>query len=228
MMSRHRRVLPAFLLAAVMQSSTAQFQGVVESKNMTTDELGSQQQFTMTMWITKDMVRIQNSAMGSTPVSTMIYRNDRHVVWMVNDEDRSYFEIVQENQLQKPEDQQSPVEDEKAVIRKTGRKKSILGYKCEQFFIKRADAETEIWGTKGLSSLAASLSQALGEQQGEPLTGLADELTRMGVFPLLAYTRLGKNIVESQEVTRIRSQAMQQDLFEIPAGYKRLKPGEVK
>ena len=224
----HGRILPVFLLSAVIQTATAQFEGVVESKNMTTDELGAQQHFTMTMWIKRDMVRIQTSATGTTPVSTMIYRNDRHVVWMINDEDRSYFEIVQENQSGKPGESPGMIEDEKPVIRKTGRKKSILGYKCQQIFLKRSDTDTEIWGTQNLSSLAASLSQALGEEQGDPMSGLADELTKMGIFPLVAYTRIGKKVVESQEVTRINPQPLQQDLFEIPEGYRRQKPGEMK
>src|SRR5512142_1154309 len=91
-MNRFLALLACGLTAVSL--SFAQFEGIVESKNLTTDETGAFRQFTLTMWIKKDRIRVQTSAFGSTPASTMIYRGDRLVTWMLNDDDQTYFEIL--------------------------------------------------------------------------------------------------------------------------------------
>ncbi len=54
-----------------------QFEGIVESKNMTVDETGRPQRYTITMWVKADRIRTVSSPSGSMPGSTMIYRKDR-------------------------------------------------------------------------------------------------------------------------------------------------------
>ncbi len=217
-MSRSLGLLLLGLLC--FQSAGAQFEGIVESKNLTTDELGSLQKFTITMWIKKDRIRVQSSAFGNTPATTMIYRNDRHIIWMLNDEDKTYFEILQE---EKPQGLRSGEEsrlEDKPTVRRTGRTKKILGYSCEQVLLTRGEGETEIWGTKQLSELEATTSRILGQSDAEA-GGWMDEVARLGLYALVSSTRIEGKIIESQETTRIEVKNLSSDLFDIPPGFRK-------
>jgi hypothetical protein len=214
-----------FLLLVSCGPLYAQFEGVVESKNTTTDETGLPQEYVMTMWIKDAMARITNSATGSAPATTMIYRTDLKVVWMLNDEDKTYFEVSQKDAADQSAPE-SPLE-EKPSLKKTGKTKKIMGYPSEQILIRQSDAETEIWGTKKLDALAKALAKALGQEQRGQGSEWTDELMRMGVFPLLAYTRVEGKVMESQEIVRIERRPLENDLFAIPAGYRRQSVGEM-
>lgn len=215
----------AFLILFAAEPLFAQFEGVIESKNVTTDETGLHQEYTMTMEVKGAMARITTSAVGTSPAVTMITRSDLKIIWMINDEEHSYFEIPQTDGA---EDVPIPGgKEDKSVVRKTGRTRKILGYPCEQYLVRRSEAETEIWGTKKLGALAQSLAKALGQEQiGKP-GNWTDELTKIGVFPLSASTRVGGEIVESQEVTRIEKRALPPELFAVPPGYKKQSVGEM-
>jgi hypothetical protein len=202
------------------QSAGAQFEGIVESKNLTTDELGSLQQFTITMWIKKDRIRVQSSAFGNTPATTMIYRNDRHIIWMLNDEDKTYFEILQEEKPQGVGSGEASRLQDKPTVRRTGRTKKILGYTCEQVLLTRGEGETEIWGTKQLSGLEATTSRILGQSDAEA-GGWMDEVARLGLYALVSSTRIDGKVIESQETTRIEVKNLSSDLFDIPPGFRK-------
>lgn len=201
----------------------AQFEGIVETRNQTTDELGNLQQFTMTMWIKKDRIRVQNGGFGTTPATTMIYRNDRHIIWMLNEEDKTYFEILQE---EKPQGLGSAFED-KPTVRRTGRTKKVLGYSCEQVLLTQPDGETEIWGTKQLSDLEATTSRVLG-QSGAEGGGWMDEVARLGLYPLVSTTRIEGKIVESQQTTGIEVKNLDPGLFDLPPGYRKQAMGDMQ
>jgi hypothetical protein len=171
------------------------------------------------------MAKITNGATGSAPAVTMIYRTDLHVIWMVNDEEKTYFEVSQTQQGEESPGIVPP--DERPVIRKTGRSRKILGYACEQFLVKHSGAQTEIWGTKRLAGLATALAAALGQEQTVDGGSWTDVLTKRGVFPLLASTRIEGKIVESQEVTRIERLTLPPELFALPAGYKKQSVGDM-
>ncbi len=224
---RHRVPMKRFVFLLLLAPGPllAQFEGVIESKNITTDETGLQQEFTMIMEVKGPMARITTSAVGNTPAVTMICRSDLKRIWMINDEERSYFEIPQTDGA---EDVPIPGgTEDKPVIRKTGRTRKLLGYACEQYIVRRSDAETEIWGTKKLGGLAQSLAKSLGQEQIGKGADWTDGLTKIGVFPLSASTRIGGEIVESQEVTRIEKRALPPELFAVPPGYKKQSVGEM-
>jgi hypothetical protein len=215
------------LLCVVRMPVFAQFEGIVESRNLTVDETDKPQQFSMMMWIGKGKMRVYNSAIGETPPSTIIYRNDKGVFWVLNDEEKSYIEV-----LQNPEPAGNPgipgqTGNVQPAIRKTGKKKSILGYQCEQYMVTRPGEQTEIWGTKKLSGLISALATILGAAQQGGEDSWNDELTKMGVFPLLATTKVDGNLIESQEVTKVEIRTLAAELFELPAGYRResVEPG---
>jgi hypothetical protein len=210
----------------VPATGEGQFEGIVESKNLTTDETGAPQRFVMTMWIKADRVKVQISAMGSSPGSTVIYRNDRGVIWMLNDEDQTYYEVSQDDQSGKGKTAPAP-KGNTPFLRKPGRTRKILGYVCNQYVIKHLDTETEIWGTRKLSNLVQALSKALGSEDLESGSAWSDELTTLGVFPMVATTKIEGRVVESSEVTKVQPQNLQTSLFEIPTGYRKQSTGDL-
>ncbi len=215
-----RLFVASLLVLFLCQSAAGQFQGIVESRNLTTDESGNLQQFTITMWIMKDRIRVHSTAFGSTPATTMIYRSDRHIVWMLNEEEKTYFEILQQEQAQGLRSGQEPGPEEKPSIRRPGRTKKILGYVCEQVLLSRGDGETEIWGTKQLPDLAATTSRVLEQSEAES-GGWMDDVAKLGLYPLVSLTRIGGKLVESQETTRIEVKDLSPELFDLPSGYRK-------
>jgi hypothetical protein len=208
------------MVALSLNPADAQFEGIVETRNVTTDETGNPQNFTITMWIKKDRIRVQTSAFGNTPATTMIYRNDRHIIWMLNEEDRTYFEILQEGRPQGLGAGGGASLEDKPTIRRPGRTKKILGYTCEQVLVTRGEGDTDIWGTKQLSDLAATTSRVLGQSDAEA-GGWMDEVARLGLYPLVSSTRIDGKIIESQETTRIETKNLSADLFELPSGFRK-------
>lgn len=221
------RALSTALAAFVIASrASAQFEGVVESKNSTIDETGNRQEFAMTMWIKPDKVRIETSPTESTPSTVVIYRKDMNVMWMLNPEERSYFEIPQDAKAldEAPPDR---LPGEKARIKKTGEARSILGYPCEQLLISRENLETEIWGTKKLSHLARTIAHVFGAESAAPSEDWNDEIMKMGFFPLASSTKIDGDVAESQEVTKIDPRKLPDELFALPSGYAKHNMNEM-
>ena len=186
--------------------------------------MGKPQEYVMTMWIKKDMMRIETKGDASAG-STMLYRSDIRKIYMVNREEKTYFEISQD---EKPEELYGAGGSAaKFTTRKTGKMKTIAGYPCEQFIIKRGNEATELWGTKKLSHLVKAMSKALGQEQAAVTEGAANELMKKGVYPLLSTTTLDGVIIESQEVTNIEMKLLDNALFNLPDDFKRQKTVEM-
>ena len=215
----------SFVMAArVMVPAQAQFEGIIQSNNTTTDERGSAQRFTMTMFVKDDKVRIENSSIGGQPGSTMIYRGDKKVVWMLNEDERSYVEIRQDQQA---EEMRSPGSGKAKppVVRMTGKKKRVLRYPCDQIVVEGEGIETEVWATRSLGQVYATISKVLG---GDSAMGGEDwerKVMRMGYYPLIASSKLMGKVVESQEVTSIEKKSLADHLFELPATFTKQSVG---
>jgi hypothetical protein len=113
-------VLFLFLACGTLR---AQFEGVIESRNTTTDELGAEQQYVMTMWIKGAMAKITTSATSTTPASTMIYRSDLRMIRMLDDDNKTYFEVPQG----KTKEDAAAEGGAPAPMKKTGKTKKIPG-----------------------------------------------------------------------------------------------------
>ncbi len=214
------RGLLSFLLYAGLQSAAlAQFEGVIESNNITSDETGEPLTSVMTIWVKKDRARIQTRYAEHTPGATMIYRNDRNALWILNDEEKSYFEIghKREERGVHPRAEQTP--DEHMRLKRTGRSRTILGYPCEQIIQSGEDQTTEIWATAKLADVGSTLENVVGEDSGGDGADVSDELRSLGLFPLSSVTRIEGTLVESQEITKIERTALSNALFELPPGY---------
>lgn len=193
-----------------------QFEGIVETKNLTVDEHGSRQEFTMTMYVSKNALAIKNSAVGETPASTIIYRGDKKVVWMLNEEDSTYFEIRQDEQ---PHEIRGQSGGKVPTVKLTKKTRTLVGYPCEQIVVKDNDMETELWATKSLGHLYSTITKALGAESGGQ--GWENKVMEMGYYPLVAITKVGGKVMESQEVTRIEKKSVPRTMFELPSGYRK-------
>jgi hypothetical protein len=224
MKTLHSVIITALLHTAAL----AQFEGVVESRNLTIDERGVEQRYVMTMWVRKDMVRVQIPPVGDMPGSTVIHRSDRKLSWVLNDLEKSYFEVSLLPEVQ----QRATVPDmdsaDRPVFVRTKKTRKVLGYQCEQVIVKRGDSETEIWGAKGLTALTAVLEGTLAQdtRSGE---GYEEKMiARMKIFPVISTTRYDGKIIESQEITRIEMKPVGAELFVVPAGYVKQKDVEMQ
>jgi hypothetical protein len=214
--TRAQSLLAAAVLTLTVPQSPAQFEGVVETKNVSTDEYGRAISFTMTMWIAPAGVRIGIPATGENPGVTIIGRTDRPVRWVLNDLEKTYFELP----LEQPRDDDArPVES--AGFQRTGKKKKILGFNAEQLLLTSGTMRTEIWATGDLKALVETLEMALGDRGVESGGAWGTELTRAGLFPLRALTKDGASVLESSDVTRIRRERVDLRMLELPPDYRR-------
>ncbi len=220
-MKTTRFLLPVLLLGATgILTLPAQtiFEGIVESRNMTSDEMGEAQQYTMKLLVKGEMVRTEISSFGSNPASILIYRRDLGLVWVLNEKTKTFFEMRTSDQGQNREGGQT---HGKPNIRKTGKTKKILGYPCDQLMLRNEDTQTEYWGTRSLSALAASIARAFGSDPNEPNGGINDELASLGYFPMIVRTRWEGRLIETSEVTRIGRQALADSLFVLPPDFRK-------
>jgi hypothetical protein len=196
----------------------ATFEGMVESRNTTTDELGEQQRYTMKLLVKGEMVRTEISAFGTNPASALIYRPDLRLVWVLNVKEKSFFEIRRTGSGTVGEGKESAG---KSQVRKTGRSKKILGFPCDQLILRGGGAETEYWGTKQLASLARSIARAFGSDPTEVNRGINDQLAALGYFPMIVRSRLEGRVIEYSEVTKVDRRPLADSLFVLPADYRR-------
>jgi len=204
-----------WILLLAAGDAVAQFEGIVESKNLTTNQTGSSEEFIMTIMLRNNMARVEIPTVDGHPGTTMIYRNDKHIVWMLNVDEKTYSEIPHGEEAQPI---QTPDEGKYIVVR-SGKTRKILGYRCEQ--------ETEIWGTRSLAHVAKAIAKEFGEESPNEAATWTNKLSEMGLFPLVSTTKIEGNIVESQAVTKIEQKRLPQDLFEIPSGFTKENVGKM-
>ncbi len=202
----------------------AQFEGIIESRNVTTDETGGTVEYQMTMWIGRDMVKVKTTSLEGIPGNTMIYRNDKNVIWMFAEGEKSYVEIDQSEQ---PVQQYAATPEEKYKVRRTGKKKTILGYLCEEIILTRESEKTTIWATAKLKRLNDVLAKAFGGENGHGPQAWDDELSKFGLYPLKATILVDGHIAESQEVTAISEKKLPVELFQVPADFEKQNMGKM-
>ncbi len=212
--------LPVAFAVVFATPTFAQFEGVVESQNLTTGDEGNLLKFTITMWIKNDRMRVETGPIGTTPATTMIYRRDRKIVWMLNDEERSFFEILQ-NDTGLPGDTVARATPSGESLIKTGKKKKLLGYPCDLFVIRNHDQVTELWGTRSLAGLMETTSRVLGIETDEDVPSWNRELRRLGMYTLSVRTKVGGKVVEAQDISKIEQRTVDEERFELPEGYKK-------
>jgi len=111
--------------------------------------------------------------------------------------------------------------DESVDIRKSGKTDTILGYSCEQVFIRQDNREAELWVTKGLGTFVQSTINP--RSQSAAVKTIERELTSRGYFPLRMISRTEGKEDHRTEVTSVSKKSLPDDMFVIPAGYKKMQ-----
>ncbi len=211
----------SFLAPAV-----AQFEGAIDMK-VTAPDGDSMRVVSYSMLINGDKMMSEiMSREDTTKRGRFIFRGDRKLLWIINDDEKSYLEInlgdVQGAAA--PRDTAGKDTARPAPrLKKTGAGESILGYQCEEYVVEEGSRVTHIWGTQALGNVYRGLSSSMGEMGGQDAgstqKGWEDELAAMTLFPLRISTTQNGTMEESQEVTRIHAETVPASAFEPPAAY---------
>lgn len=226
MMKRTIRTLVVSLFFAAAEAN-CQFEGVVQSRIFTLDDNGAGQTLDMTIWVRRDMIKARTAGTGVASGSTVIYRRDRKMSWIINEAEKSFFEVSLASEaageVQRDQDPDRP------KVERTKQTKKVLGYPCERILLRRGESETEIWATNALGDLASRLDSLLGYAEGGGGSGDNELLRQLHLYPLVSVTRFDGKVVDSQEVTKVERRPLGLDIFMIPADYKKqvsMEPAE--
>ena len=209
-------------------SAFAQFEGAIDMK-VTMDDQGRPQDIFYTMMVKNNLMATNiKSGGGEVNRGKFIFRGDKQVLWIVNDEEKSFLEIsLKEENNVKGQNESMKQENSgaKPKITKTGKKETILGYTCEEIVIEDKDEVTHLWGTSKLGNLYKDLFTSFGKMGGRSAHKEAesweDELVNMKLFPIKIISMKEGKVVQSQEVTKIDKKQVPSSTFEISKDYQK-------
>lgn len=211
----------AFILTG---NVVAQFEGVMDMKVTGAGE-GKDESMMYTMAIKKNLMSTEIKNRDATEeAGKFIFRGDRQVIWILNDQEKSYLEISlkddgkSEKNKKERKDREHP-----AKVKKTGNKVTILGYVCEEVVIEGEEEVTHIWGTPKLGDLYGTMMKSFAEMAGpeEESPGWDDEIAKLGMFPLKVISKEDDKIIMTQEVTKIEQKKIPESAFDVPKDYKK-------
>lgn len=195
--------------------------------------------------------------MNLTTGKTIIMRFDKELMWTIDDKNKTYEEITFAQMQEGMEKMKSTMREEmkdispeerkmmekfmgkkfgsmfseepklEVTVKHTGKKKTIMGYNCEQIFLNLNDEPMmEMWVTDKftLGNDFLEVYQKMGFMKGK----LSEEAKKIQGIPLANKMTIdmgmGKMESESQ-VTKLVQTSVSDSEFEVPKGYKRKRSG---
>ncbi len=203
----------------------AQFEGALDMKMSAFGSDGARQTMNYTLMLKGTMVEATFRGSGNENEGKFIYRGDRNIIWVIDDENGSYLEMT----LNPDDLPHSPGKKSGESVmhpRKTGRTRQILGYTCDEYVAVDSAGSTSIWTTPKLGGVYEGLNKAFGELAQIASDNLdagdwSAEMSRLKLFPLDIERSVNGAVAERQEVTRIEPKNLPAPLFEIPEGYSK-------
>ena len=95
----------------------------------------------------------------------------------------------------------------------TGNTKEILGYKCEEYVVKDSNGTATVWGTEEFTNFPGF--------DGSGKDAFAEALGKKNFFPMIIEADQ-KGVHVKMEVTEIKPEKLNENLFKIPEGYKKI------
>lgn len=187
-----------------------------------------------TLYIKKGKLRIEQQEEGEPMVIIMdfkkrtiytIYPNKKKYMAMTLDEVEQKVKQAKDMMREMGLDVQKPTSEVKSTLKKTGKKKSINGFMCEQYIETTGNKTSEYWITRkisfkdvfgGYTEILKSLDAMSGEEPDS-----SPELYNIDGFPILSVTK-SENQTEKEEVLKIENKKLDDSLFTIPAGFKKV------
>jgi len=218
-----RRLLCALMTGGLLLPTIgiAQFEGIIDMKVSMSDG-DSLHAATYRMHVQKDKMAatLEGGAQGMQGGS-FIFRGDRKLLWIVNDEQKSYLEVSLKDVDTASAGEETP---ERGKLERTGKTKTILAYLCEEFVVHGEAEVIQIWATTKLGNVYEGLMKSFGELGGSQMkdqAGWEGQLSAMKLFPLTLVTTRNGALYEKQEVTRIEAKKLAPSVFEPPRSYKK-------
>ena len=202
----------------------AQFEGILEMKVVATSADSVQTAIYRLQIGGKNVAAEFHESDVSKANGKFIFRGDKNVLWIVDDDQKNYIEIS--TARQKDGDSANPqLPAEKfEKLQRTGKQQTILGYPCDELVTHEQGAEVRILATSKLGDIYEGLSRSLGElggkQEGES-GGWEHQLAALKMFPLRVTTTHDSHTSETQEVTQITAATIDPSVFLPPAGYRK-------
>ncbi|HZS12295.1 MAG TPA: DUF4412 domain-containing protein [Nitrospirales bacterium] len=214
-MSRCRILIFAVAVSAAAALAHAEsFEGVAHFKNST---VGRNADFDYFIKGDKARMEVEGEGHGGK-AAIIIDQAARKMLWLVP---------AQKMAMEMPMRDASERVTEKmkdANVERTGKTKAILGYPTEQLIAKTDQGDVEIWGAKGMGFFAG-----MHGRPGAEVPAWARDLQKQGFFPLLIIHHDAKGEELSRmEATKIEKRSLSDDLFTVPADFKKFDPGMMR
>jgi hypothetical protein len=203
------------LLTAGRSMAFGDFEGQVDMK-MT--HKGSDKVTDMKYLVKGSKLRMQvESAESKYKVATIMDMKKHQLITVMDDKKMYMVTDIH------PEKFAGPKKDHHFSIKKTGNSETILGHDCQEWDYSSDDSSGKIWFTKGLgnwwgNSMAAQSDKLPSDQKAMVKTMLSEKL-----FPMkYQFNDKSGTATGTMEVTNIEKKSLSSDLFEPPAGYKKV------
>ncbi len=111
-------------------------------------------------------------------------------------------------------------------VKKTGKSKEVLGYKCYEYVVtnKAEDRKIVYWITKGEYNFFIPMLKTLNRKEKQAMYYLKIDGVA-GHFPMLSteYILSSGDVVSELKATKVSDKDLKQALFEVPAGYTKFE-----
>jgi len=221
----YNKIFNYFLLLIFLVSSSIfaqSFEGKIKFKITSDDDT-----MLLDYFIKGDNLRME---MGEKADAVFIKNKNKSIILMPKEKsymdlNNSVFSKIQDMAGMNKGDDKEKKEDVNIDKFRTGKTKTILGYKCSQWVFKdeEEDEEVEAWVTDELGNFM--LMQ--GPMGGGFSPGWSSSIKNNGFFPLLVISRDEDGDESSRfEATEINKETLNNKLFGAPSDYSEMKiPG---
>jgi hypothetical protein len=205
---------------------SGQFEGELALR-VTTRQYGLPNEMLVNLFIKGEDVAFHVQSARQPQKGMIIYHAEDHLLWIINDEEKTYLELEADSESAALVGNRMDLAGHQgpATVRKTGKTKTILGYKCEEVMVEEDSSIIDLWGNAELASIYGGFMKAFARMQG-PGGGAAqggwqEEMLKLGLFPLQSTRSRHGEVIESQDVTKIDPRALDSAMFRPPSGYAR-------
>lgn len=222
------KTLLAIAAAIVIQAgpAVAQFEGVVRMRAVTFGDADSSVVSSSVYFKGRLFAAVIDSSDGSEGSGgKFILRGDKNVMWIVIDQEKKYMEIPLADGGRKPDTATRGAGSKSYTLAKTGKSRTIIGYRCEEWSADEGDGETaSIWATAELGNMYDGIVKWFDGMSMESATDGSRwerELADKKLFPLIVVRSTDGDVTEKEEVTAVEKTTVPAATFEAPAGYEK-------
>ncbi len=218
----------AIAAAIILQAGAvhAQFEGVVRMRAVTFADAESTV-VSSSVYFKGQLFAavIDSSDMTEGRGGKFILRGDKKIMWIIVDQEKKYMEIPLADKGRPADAPPKSGETKSYTLTRSGKSRSIIGYKCEEWTADEGEGETaSIWATAELGNMYEGIVKWFDEMSMESATDgtrWERELADRKLFPLIVVRARDGEVTETEEVTAVERKNVPATTFEAPAGYEK-------